>query len=213
MNTGLIIATLIVAGIFFMYRFIKWIAARKKAIQSAAGAEKYGLTEELPRDEVWWALLDTRVQLELAVALARKALPVWQKYSEANELVYQNSSMGPFIKIKPCLLQRSLDEIAQNSNLRFPENNKGIINCYNEFVAPLIALQDGNWAVIYPVKKIFLAVYNILKAIAEQENITVMKNLFALSVNQSLDCLDMCKLYSSEEIKTFLHPYRVQSTS
>lgn len=213
MNTGLIIATLIVAGIFFIYRFVKWIANKKKGLQSTAGAEKYGLTEELPRDEVWWALLDTRVQLELALALARKALPVWQKYSEANELVYQNSSMGPFVKIKPCLLQRSLDEIEQNSNLRFPENNKDIINSYNEFIAPLIALQDGNWAVVYPVKKIFLAVYNILKAIAEQENITVMKNLFALSINQSLDCLDMCKLYSSEEIKTFLHSYRVQSAS
>jgi hypothetical protein len=209
MNTGLLIATLAITGIFFLRRFFKAGNIRQKTIQLVAG-NKYSLADELPQDEVWWAQLDTMVQLELAVALARKALPVWQKYSETNDLVYKNSPIGPSVNIRASLLQSSLDTIDQHSNLRFPVNNKDIVGCYNEFVAPLVALQDGNWAVTYPVKKVFLAVYNILKAIAEQENITVMKNLFSLSINQSLDCLDMCKLYSREEIKAFLHSYKGQ---
>ena len=209
MQPILIIATLAIAGIFFVYWFIKPNSARQKKPQFVNRGSKNLLKEELPQDEVWWAMLDTPLQLALALALARKALPVWQKYTETNELVYQNSSVGPRVKIRVSLLQTSLDEIARSSSLRFPENNKDIINCYNEFVAPLIALQDGNWAVTYPVKKVFLAVYNILKGIAEQENITVMKNLFSLSINQSLDCLDMCKLYSREEIKAYLHSYSI----
>ncbi|MBC7935749.1 MAG: hypothetical protein H7Y86_10405 [Rhizobacter sp.] len=210
MNTGLIIATSALTGIFFLYQFFKGSFIKQKAVQFASGMSKYSLSNELPQDEVWWALLDTPAQLELAVALARKALPVWQKYSETNELLYKNSPTGTSLKINSSLLQTSLDEITQASSLRFPENNKYIVNCYNEFVAPLVALHDGNWTVTYPVKKIFLAVYNILKAIGEQENITVVKNLFSLSINQSLDCLDMCKLYSREEIKSFLNAYRVQ---
>ena len=211
MNTGLTVAILAITGIFCMYRFSKkWNTTKKKNPSITATENKFPLAEELPQEEVWWALLDTTVQLELAVALALKALPVWQKYSETNELVYKNSPIGASIKIRTSLLQTAVDEVVKASSARFPESNKDIINSYNEFVGPLVALQDGNWAVTYPVKKIFLSVYNILKGITEQEDISVMKNLFALSINQSLDCLDMCKLYSREEIKYFLQSYRVQ---
>ena len=208
MNTGLIIAITAITGIFLLYRFFRGSFIKQKAAQLSAVINKHSLSDDLPQEEVWWALLDTPIQLELAVALARKALPVWKKYGETHEPAYKNSPTGPSVRISISLLQTSLEEITKASGNRFPENNKSIMGCYNEFVAPLVALQDGNWTLTYPVKKIFLSVYNILKAIAEQENITVMKTLLSLSINQSLDCLDMCKLYSREEIKSFLHSYR-----
>lgn len=210
MLAGLLIASVAAAGTLFLYQFIKWNKIKQKTVHFLTGVGKQELSDELPQDEVWWAQLDTPVQLELAVALARKALPVWQKHGEANELVYKNSPIGSSISIKSSLLATSLDAISQASSNRFPEHNNDINKCYNDFVAPLVALQDGHWALTYPVKKIFLSVYNILKAIAEQENILVMKNLLSLSINQSLDCLDMCKLYSREEIIAFLQSYKVQ---
>ena len=210
MNTGLLIATVAFAGIIFLRRFFKAGDLRRKTIQFVAGSSSRYAAEDLPQDEVWWTQLDTLVQLELAVALARKALPVWQRYSEGNDLSYKNSPIGSPVAIPTLLLQTSLDEISQQSQHRFPENSKGIMRCYNDFIAPLVALQDGHWSLTYPVKKIFLSVYNLLKAVTEQDNISVMKHLLALSINQSLDCLDMCRLYSRDEIKAFLHSYRVQ---
>ena len=209
MHTGLIIATL-ATGLLGLYLLAGRKNIKQNAVKLLTGNLRQPLSGQMPADETWWALLDTPLQFELAMALARKALPVWQKYSGSNELFYKNSSIGPSLAIKTTLLQASLDALEEAVSIPFPRNNKNISTCYNDFVAPLVALQDGNWVVSYPVKKIFLAVYNLVKAVAEEENITVTKNLFCVSIHQSLDCLDLSKLYSAEEIMLFLQYYKLQ---
>lgn len=210
MHTGLLITTVIGATLIF-YQLLKWNNLKKAAAPVLASGVKRSPGQELPGEEAWWMDLDQPIQLELAVALAIKALPVWEKYSKTNDLLYKNSPVGPSVSIRPELLGFSLQQILQASVSRFPAGTKEISNSCNEFIAPLVALQDGHWKVAYPVKKIFLAVYYILKAITEQDNIPVTKNLLSASINQSLDCLDMCKLYSREEIRNFLHAFRVRS--
>ena len=166
------------------------------------------------REEIWWNLLDTTDQLDLALSLTQKALPIWEKYTQANQTVYRNSSSGPFIKINKQLLQTSIEEIMASSLIHFPnKDNKKIKKCYDDFIGPLIAMQDGNWPATYPVKKVFLSVYNILKGILEQDNIPALKSLLAVSINQSLDCLDISKLYSREEIESFLEGYKIKIIS
>ncbi|RYY63635.1 MAG: hypothetical protein EOO13_19415, partial [Chitinophagaceae bacterium] len=148
MNTGLTIAMAAISGIFLIYKWSKhWGNARRRIASLASTDARFSLKEELPQEETWWAQLDTPLQLELAGALAMKALPVWQRYSETNELAYKNSPIGAAISIRPALLQTSLDEVLKASLHGFPENNKHIINIYNEFVGPLVALQDGHWAI------------------------------------------------------------------
>jgi hypothetical protein len=201
---------MLVSGVLCLYQLAKGKKIKQKTVQFLTGTYKQSLSGELPQDETWWNLLDTPVQLQLAIVLARKALPVWEKYSKSNEPVYKNSSTGPFVAISPALLQSSLNEIEQAAFVHFPQNSKAITACYNEFVAPLVALQDGNWMVTYHAKKIFMAVYNILKAITEQADISTVKSLLSVSINQSLDCIDMSRLYSKEEMITFLQSYRDQ---
>lgn len=210
MHSGVLVTIVGVTGALFLYQFLKWKKLKQKKLHFLTATNKQSLSAELPQDEVWWASLDMAVQLELAVALAGKALPVWQKYSEANGLAYKNSLIGNSINISSDLLKKSLDAITESSAFHFPQYDKAISNCYNEFIAPLVALQDGHWTLAYPVKKIFLAVYNILKAIAEQEQIPVTKSLLTQSIHQSLDCLDMCKLFSREEIRSFLHSNKIE---
>lgn len=213
MGMALIISVFGILGIFFIYQLIKFNFNRQKTAPAVVAGNQYLLTKELPQEEVWWALLDSPVQLEMSLTLARKALPAWQKYCEINEPVYRNSSSGPFIKINEGILHSSIKIIEEAGQHGFPAaDNIHISRCYNEFVAPLIAMQDGDWAITYTAKKVFMGVYNILKAITEQENITAMKSLLSLSINQSLDCLDMSKMYSREEIKSFLQSYRNQTT-
>jgi len=162
-----------------------------------------------PPQEVWWKCIGVSDQLQLALLLTKKAFPVWEKFVLKNEPGYRNSSTAPIIKIDPALLQTAIDEISIYSGLQFPNiSDKKIHQCNDNFVGPLIAMQDGYWPATYPVKKIFLSVYNILQSIMEQDNIPGMKNLLATSINQSLECLDVSKLYSQDEINSFLEMYR-----
>ncbi len=209
MHLVLKIAVIIISGLIYLYtRRKKWKRAVKSTSLFTETENKVLIKGELHQDQVWWTYLETSLQLELALALALKALPVWQRNSETDQLNYKNSPVSSPIIIRASLLQTSLDEIVKASKFGFPENNKNIVSCYNEFLGPLVALQDGNWAIPYPVKRIFLSVYNILKGITQQEDKRSTRSLLALSINQSLDCIDMCKLYNREEINSFLEPYR-----
>ncbi|RYY68201.1 MAG: hypothetical protein EOO13_12955 [Chitinophagaceae bacterium] len=208
MSTALFITLAAIIILVCLLRIFRPAPSIQDPRQTISANQSVDAINDPALENVWWARLDTMLQLELALALARKALPVWQLYAEVHGLHYRNSPNGPLVKVRPALLQNSINAVDLPANLRFPENTSAITNCYNEFVSPLVALQDGNWALTYPVKKIFLSVYNILKAVVEQDQLPVVKSLLSLSINQSLDCLDMCKLYSVEEIKAFIASYK-----
>ena len=220
MTTGLMISLLFMLVIGLIYRFKNLVGIRalfsinKKTSALIIDNSVAEIKVNAVREEIWWNMLETNDQLNLALLLTQKALPVWEKYSQANQAVYRNSSSGPFIKINSQLLQTSIEEIMAGSLIHFPnKDSKKIKQCYDDFIGPLVAMQDGNWHATYPVKKIFLAVYNILKGILDQENIPVFKSLLALSIGQSLDCLDISKLYSREEIENFLEVFKIKVAS
>jgi len=160
-------------------------------------------------EDVWWKAMDDVEQLHLALNLARKALPVWEKYTTTQQIIYRNSSTGPFNKIDSQLLQAAIEEMQLHSRLQYPaSDHKKINQCYYNFVSPVLALQDGAWSAPYPVKKIFLAVYNILKSILEQNSLPGFENYLTTAINQSIDCMEVSKLYSRNEIAGFLESYK-----
>jgi len=162
----------------------------------------------LLQDE-WWKALDDVDQLHLALSLARKALPVWERFTQTQEIVYRNSSTGPFNKIESQLLYVAIEEMQLRSQLQYPTSDQKKINqCYYNFVGPVLALQDGAWTAPYPVKKIFLSVYNILKSILEKNSVPGFQNYLAAAINQSIDCMEVSKLYSRNEITIFLAAYK-----
>lgn len=159
--------------------------------------------------DVRWNKLNEMQQLQLALALCQKALPVWEKYTAAKEVAYRSSTTGPLNKIDNKILGTAIDEIVLSSQFQFPDkDNKKIINCYSHFVSGVLAMQDGIWSPSYPVKKIFLAVYSILKSIVEQNNYCGTATILSAAINQALDCIDIAKLYTHHEIDCFLEVYK-----
>ena len=174
--------------------------SRDEAPVTSAGATEAG---------EWWSKLNSLDQLHLALMLTLKALPVWEKFTFMQDASYRNSSTGPLNKVDSSLLRIAITEFTLHSGQHFPAGDNKIINlCYNDFIEHVVALHDGVWITPYPVKKIFLAVYYMLKSIVEQSNIPVTENYLATSINQSLDCMEMTKLYSREEIAHFLAIYK-----
>ena len=159
--------------------------------------------------DVWWNKLNEMQQLQLALALCQKALPVWEKYTAVKEVIYRSSATGPANKIDNKILHIAIDEIIQSSQLQFPDkHNKKLNHYYDNFISSVLAMQDGFWLPPYPVRKIFLAVYSILKSIVEQNNYSDTVTILSGAINQALDCMDITKLYTRKEIDSFLEIYK-----
>lgn len=157
----------------------------------------------------WWRALDNLDQLHLALTLIQKALPVWENYSNTQEIIYKITTRESVTIIEIRLLQKAIDEIILQSQMLLPAfDNKKINQYYCHFVGHVIALQDGNWTPPYQIKKIFLSVYNVLKSIVEQNNPSSLETYLAISINQSLDCMDISKLYTPKEITDILKVYK-----
>lgn len=222
MGTGMVSICLLILVIIFI---TGKIITRKKAMltsnkpyddllptngQSVSYKENEHITDrispvaKLP-EIVWWNTLDTLSQLRFALRLTQKALPVWENYTAANDPSYQDSPTMPLNKINAGLLQAAIDEMTRQSVSGMPaSDNKMIWQWYFNFVGPVIAIRDGTWVPPYPVKKIFLSVYHILKSIMEQNNPAGVHHFLATAISQALDCLDISKLYCRDEINDFL---------
>ncbi len=144
-------------------------------------------------------------QLHFALLLTEKALPVWKKYIYSPEFLHYATFADAQNKIESSLLQKSIEEIKLISNTKLAgSENKNIIQLYNDFVNPVIALQDGIWITPYPVKKIFLSVYYLLKSIVEKTSSNDKETFLSTAISYAIECLELSKLYSSDEITSFL---------
>ncbi len=158
---------------------------------------------------IWWSKLPILDKLYLAIALCEIALPVWEKYTGYKEVAYQNSATGKLNKIDNKILQTAMEEIMLFAKSQFPNNdNKKISHCYSNFISIVLALQDAVWQPPYAVKKIFMAVYNILKSIVEQNDNANTNPFLSQAISQALDCIDITKSYSRLEIDEFLEGYK-----
>lgn len=202
------------AGIFYVllnkpFKVKAETSIQARPILQNVNTNSNAVETAIAQEFVWWRALDNFDQLQLALALIQKVLPVWEKYSNTQEIMYRNSTRESVTIIEIRLLQKAIDEIILQSQMLLPAcDNKKINQYYYHFVGPVIALQDGNWTPPYQIKKIFLAVYNVLKSIVEQNNPASLENGLAISINQSLDCMDISKLYNREEITAFLKVYK-----
>ncbi len=160
-------------------------------------------------EEVWWKHISSLHQLRLALYLAQKAMPVWEKFTSLQVVSYRAVSAGPLTIIESDLLQRTVEEILLQVQLHFPESDCVKINqYYKRFIGPVLALKDGIWVCNYPVKKIFLSVYFILMSIVEQHNSNTNENFLSEAINVVLECMELSKLYTPEKITSFLEAYR-----
>lgn len=216
-SSWLIVSAVIVliCAIYFSFKFknrVKTAQGNLEAIAQQQPATQADAEASSPQAEenVWWHQLAVDDQLDLAVQLAKMALPTWEKYVAENEMIYRHAGTGPFVKIDKELLKNVLEDVQEIHHS--DASNKSILlhQYYDCFVGPVIAMHDGDWRATYPVKKIFLAVYNLLKSTLEEANASNSKNLLSVAINQLLDCLDISGAHSKQDIIEFLAAYKTK---
>ncbi len=207
----------VVALLVAVYVFFK---NKKRAAPGVGNAE--ATTEQLltmpgeedvspqPEENMWWQQLAVEDHLDLAVQLARMALPTWEKYAAENEILYRHAGTGPYIKIDKEILCDVLQDV-QAIHFSDAANKRKILHqYYDRFVGPVIAMHDGDWPATYPVKKIFLAVYNIIKSTLEDGSTGNAKHLLSISINCSLECLDVSGGYSKSDTIQLMEVFKNQ---
>jgi len=162
-------------------------------------------------NEVWWKHLSSLHQLKLAFYLAGKALPIWERFAALQVVSYRAVSAGDATIIEMDMLKKALYEINHHAQDHFPGSDSDITKIneyYKLFIGPVLALKDGIWVCAYPVKKLVLSVYYILLGIVEQHNTTAHENYFAEAINAALECIELSRLYTPEEMASILAAYR-----
>ena len=164
-------------------------------------------------EEMWWKNISSLHRQQLALHLAGKAMPVWEKFTSSQVVSYRDASAGPLIIIENDLLQRTLEAMFLHVQLPFPKGDSIKIHQYHQrFIGLILALKDGKWVCSYPVKKIFLSVYFILVSIVEQHNPNTNEHFISEAINAALECMELSKLYTPEEIASVLEAYRHRLT-
>ena len=216
-------AGLLIPAIFYVWHLVK---QRSKINASSTETEPAGTSTDndepaknyqgssslffnaahLTKSNAAWDNLNNLSKLQFAILLIEKSLPVWEKFTGDQDVIYRDVATITPGRIDNKLLQLSVAEMHHSSLHDFPAfDNKKINHYFNEFVGPVIALQDGKWLPPYPVKKIFLAAYFTLKSILEQTNLSSLEFLLSTAITEALDCIAMSKLYNSEELLEILN--------
>ncbi len=172
-------------------------------------SEELYLTRLVTTDP-WWTGIHHDAQLQLAIELAEKALPVWEQYAAKGILIYKENANESGYHVNKDLLCNSLTYLKSNFTLLITPGKMvltGLKKYQNEFIGPVMALADGYWKLPYVVKKVFYAVYEILNGILDYDEREVNFD-FSHAITDSLDAIDIADLLTKKQVREILEPYK-----
>jgi hypothetical protein len=155
--------------------------------------------------------LPKKKQIELALRLVRLALPIWEKYSNENDLSYRDSVVGMNHRVDQKLLQdctNRVEEYLQFSMFKKIMSGKTRLQALRkQFDDPIIALQDADWELPDEVLKTFYSVYNLIDTVVGEEKTTFADSTISVSINQAADAIETSKSLTSDQINAILNEF------
>lgn len=142
--------------------------------------------------------LPSQIQSKIALHLIKAAMPVWEKYASDNDLFYIDSVVGMEHQVDINLLQITVSALENKA----PESD--LERLRNAFADPIVALQDQDWTLPYPVSRLFYAVHNLLESRLRPDQMQVGKTRVYVAVNQAADTLRVSGLMDVEVIDQWL---------
>jgi hypothetical protein len=143
-------------------------------------------------------------QFRIAVKLARLALPVWDAYASKNELHYRDSVVGMSHTVDKQLLTRTVDAVEEymnSENFKNRNYNKSRFSeLLNEYLDPIVALQDRDWELPNEVKLLIYSIHNLLEAATGNEQTPFGEATIYVSINQLVDALTFSSHMTFEEV-------------
>lgn len=160
--------------------------------------------------------LSKKKQIELAIVLIEKALPLWNQFAEQNELKYIDSVVGMNHQVPKKLIPDTINEIKKyatgSSFMRLFKSKTKLVKMRTYYDDPVIAMQDFDWELPYCIERIFYSTYNLLETILGKEYASFNERTIFVAINQAIDALDTGKVLSEKEIKEILNAFKTGDT-
>jgi len=135
----------------------------------------------------------------LAIKMCENALPIWDDYTLNNELNYRDTVAGLNHIVRPELLLDTIQFCKEGPVIGSMQRKNDFDKLLEEFIDPIVALQDLDWELPYSVERTFYAVYNLLTGAIEKSTIFDEKTHY-VSVNQAADAITEYGELSIEEV-------------
>ena len=147
--------------------------------------------------------LEEQKQYKLALILTERALCIWNNYTELNKPEYRDSVVGMYHAVRKDILFRTLETIKKE--LANPKTQREHIDrLREEFSDPIVAMQDLDWELPYPVERIFYAIRNFLDKLNGQDTTVFGEPQIYTVINQAIDALETAEILTEAEIKALL---------
>jgi hypothetical protein len=154
--------------------------------------------------------LPKRKQFEVAIKLARLAMPMWNEYvattpyQKDGYVYYLNRALGGEHLISKDLLPRTVDSIEKYVHTDFNPvgyDAQKFNALMNECLEGIHGLEwEQDWELEKPLKLLVFAVYNLLEAAMVNEQSISGESMIYVSVNQSVDALTASGRMTFEEV-------------
>ena len=153
--------------------------------------------------------LPTRKQFDIAIRLTRLALPIWERYTEKNQLTYCDTVVGLQHSVDKNLLKNTIDAveryISANKINKVIIKNIELLSLRRKFSDPIVALQDLDWELPNEIERTFYAVHNLLDHTLGKEKTAFNETTIYVTINQAIEALESSKSLSEEEIRKILY--------
>jgi hypothetical protein len=154
-------------------------------------------TESLPKEK----------QFRLAVKMARLALPIWQSYAAANELYYIDTVVGMKHTVDKQLLENTINAMEEQLNAN--AGGSKLLHLAQQFIDPIVALQDLDWELPNDVQNVFYSVNSLMEAVRGKEKTVFGESTIYVSLNQSIDAITSSGKMSFEEVNNILAEFKL----
>jgi hypothetical protein len=153
--------------------------------------------------------LPKKEQFKLAVKLVKLTLPVWEDYSQQNELTYRDTVVGLQHQVDKRLLQNTVQAVDEYTSLNDPEKlidaKRTLSHWRAQFNDPIAALQDSDWELPGPVDTAFYAVYNLIESVIGKEKNGFGDSTISISILQAADALESSKMMTFDQIREVIY--------
>lgn len=150
--------------------------------------------------------LDEIKQYKLALELTEKTLQIWNDYARSNKLEYEDTVVGMHHTVERDILSRTLQTIKKE--LGNPKSQTAqLLQLTEEFRDPIVAMQDLDWELPYPVEMTFYSIRNLLDKLNGQNTTVFGDSQIYLVINQAIDALEKSGILTEKQILELLNNY------
>ncbi len=145
------------------------------------------------------AELPEQNKMLLAIEFLEKLLPVWENFSaDYRNLQYVDSVVGLTHNVDSQIVKRTMSFAKDWINGKIDKKLQAKLT--EQYVDPIVSLQDLDWEIPENIRLIFYASYNLLGKINGEKETIFHEDQMYLVLNQAIDAILKSNLMTKEEI-------------